>query len=273
MRGPQTELQSQEDFPFFDMTSLSSMDQIRHDTQAPRPHVHTHTLKQVYPAVFHLAGPATGALMNLPQVSFVTLSLLLVNQTLITIIPLTSLVSSITNAHTHTHFSSPNRLMDGELAEADQLGVNGAELQLCLRCDCIVALTTIHVRIAGMPGCGKSNRCSPSVSWCVYFSQSILSLFYSFSFFCFPLFTFPLLSFFFAILYPFHYPTPDAELPAYWATSCLNHSSNVLDMPLFFSSYHMTCSFPVTVHPLPRSFSLSLPTSSSRRVIHLLPDI
>lgn len=35
--------------------------------------------------------------------------------------------------------------MDGELAEADYLRVNGAELQLCLRCQCIVASTVIHV--------------------------------------------------------------------------------------------------------------------------------
>lgn len=46
-----------------------------------------------------------------------------------------------TSPHTHTHAES-NRLMDGELAEADLLRVNGAELQLCLLCDCIVASTT-----------------------------------------------------------------------------------------------------------------------------------
>ena len=79
-------------------------------------------------------------------------------------------------------------------------------------------------QIAGMPGCRRSNRWSPSVFLSVYFSQAILSFsdsFISSISLCYLVFS-CLLSFSLILRHPrLHDPISTVELIAYWATSFL----------------------------------------------------
>lgn len=66
------------------------------------------------------------------------------------------------------------------------------------------------------------------------------------------------------ILPTFHCAVPGEMQVSYLATTCLDHSKNVWDVPLYFSSYHIilfSC-LSVTVHPLFLCFHLSWPLYS-----------
>lgn len=76
-----------------------------------------------------------------------------------------------------------------------------------------------------------------SICLFVYFSQTSLSL--SDSFFFVSLLSCLLHSLCPAILCPFHYPFPGVAWVAYLVTSCLNHSKDVQDIPLYFSLYNI----------------------------------
>lgn len=111
-----------------------------------------------------------------------------------------------------------------------------AELQLCLYCDCIVASTTIHVALLECQDAGGVIG-ALHLSLSVYFSQTIPS-FSDFFFF----FLVALLSCVFSPSLPSSvlcYHLPAETLVAHWPTSSINLSKNGLDMPLYFSSYHI----------------------------------
>lgn len=102
-----------------------------------------------------------------------------------------------------------------------------------------------------------------SICLFVYFSQTNLSFSDSFIFFLFLRVILPLLSLLLIALSSSVLSTLlflGAELLAYWAVSCLNHSKNSLDMPLYVSSHHIIpfSSFSVTER---WHTHLSLPTS------------
>lgn len=116
----------------------------------------------------------------------------------------------------------------------------GATIALLLRHD--------PCRIAGMPGCRKSNQSSPSVSLSVYFSQTILS-FSDFSLF----FLAALLSCLFFTLFAVSFSVLSA-IVAHWSTSSINLSKNGLDMLYFAPHYVISFFLFFTVHPLSFSF-------------------